>query len=160
MAGTSKAELIPAPLGPSSATELTEDGRILCFEEKSNKIIAIDVSTRNITHYPVNTEFGFENYFWSQIISYPKNIIMALLKHHATKMFWLVTFELNNEPKAAQAMFKLKTRIRSVGYHVASQRSHQSCFFSFCNFGKRFESVRRLLLIIDRSITKSCMTKI
>jgi len=67
--------------------------------------------------------------------------VLVLLKHHATKMFWLMTFELREEQKVARAMFKLKTRIRSVGYHVASQKNGRDCFFSFCNFGKRFESV-------------------
>lgn len=154
----SKVDLIPAPLGPSSAIDLTEERRILCFEEKSNRIISIDATTRKITHYPVNAEFGFERYFWSQIISYPDNIVLVLLKHHATKMYWLITFELSDEPKAAKAMFKLKTRIRSNGYHVASQKYERDCFFSFCNFGKRSESVRRRFVDSDTIIACSPLT--
>uniref|UniRef100_A0A1I7Y8I8 DUF1618 domain-containing protein n=1 Tax=Steinernema glaseri TaxID=37863 RepID=A0A1I7Y8I8_9BILA len=56
---------IDAPVGPFSATELA-DGRILCFEEKSNRVVAIDVSDAKLRRdYLVAKQFSFENYYWN-----------------------------------------------------------------------------------------------
>jgi hypothetical protein len=125
-----------APLGPSTAIDITGDGRILCFEEKTNRIVEIDISngSNNGISYRIADEFNFERYYWSQIVHiHSTNVILALLKYHATKMFWLVSFRLIDDRRVALAMFKLKTKIRSDGYHVSSQRLDGCCYFGFSN---------------------------
>ncbi|KAK0404707.1 hypothetical protein QR680_017588 [Steinernema hermaphroditum] len=144
---------IDAPVGPFSATELA-DGRILCFEEKSNRVVSIDVSdAQKRCSYVVAKQFSFENYYWSQILSVTSDIILCLLKQHKSKMFYLVSFRLNDKKKTVSAICKRRTRIRAQGYRVSSQRGDNGTFyFGFCSPTSSSDSNASWRKVSDRKL--------
>ncbi len=62
-------EQFEAPMGPSSATDFTEDGRILCFDERNNRIVVIDRLSRRDLFFSVGTVYSFQHYYWAQIFA-------------------------------------------------------------------------------------------
>ncbi|VDM40267.1 unnamed protein product [Toxocara canis] len=125
--------LIDAPPGPFSALDFSSEGRILCFDEKTNRIVSIDLLSNGRHYFAVPLEFEFQYYYWSHIVAIDKAMILALLKKHKSRHFYLVTFSLLVDSAIATEITRMRTKIRSEGYQVSCQRLDDCFYFGFCN---------------------------
>ncbi|VDN59280.1 unnamed protein product [Dracunculus medinensis] len=135
--------VLEAPLGPFSAVDLTIDGRLLCFHEKKDEIISINIRTGQWISFPLPESLCFQYFYWSNLISLSREILLVLLKEHKTRLYYLVTMKLNFEKTMVTIISKSKTTIKLTGYCVSAQKiKNNELYFGFCG-QKLFEKHKR-----------------
>uniref|UniRef100_A0A914ZJA9 Ig-like domain-containing protein n=2 Tax=Parascaris univalens TaxID=6257 RepID=A0A914ZJA9_PARUN len=130
---TTTPSVFDAPPGPFSALDLSPEGRILCFDEKTNRLVSIDLRSNERRHFTVPLEFQFQHYYWSHLSEINKSVVLALLKKHRSRCFYLVTFNLLIDKAIAIEISRTKTKISSDGYQVSCQRLSDCFYFGFRN---------------------------
>ncbi|VDK29629.1 unnamed protein product [Gongylonema pulchrum] len=123
--------VLDAPPGPFSALDISPDGKIVCYDEKLNRIVQIDFRTEDRIFHVIPSCLNFERFYWSHIVAVQNTVLLALLKSHRSCAFYLVSFLLQPDRPDALEVQRIRTKIFTDGYEVNFRLRRLSGFWAY-----------------------------
>lgn len=125
-------KLLDIPVGPFTAMDFF-DGQVLCYDEKYNRIVCVDLRRVERRYCGVPKSLHFSKYYWSHIVVINKGVLLVLLKNHASHVFHLVSLSFKQGELATVVLDQVRTKISADGYEVCCQQLGGRVYFGFLN---------------------------
>ncbi|CAI4232650.1 unnamed protein product [Auanema sp. JU1783] len=124
------------PIGPLAAFGCFQN-EILIFDDNRNQLVIQDGAS--VLKLSINERYYSRLFYWARLFYISKDVILALLKCHANRVFYLVSFRLDRDSQTCIDLRHVKTGVYSRGYHIGSHWAGRQIVFSINNLEKSKE---------------------